>query len=139
MKKKLLFILFVILLIETGMRFTIWRELNNIIPTAKDYRFDIMVYDRIDTGFMGCIGHHKENYLTISYTLWLAKDVLWADIICQNRREYVRIFTQTNERYRAKDNRAFVYYHWSFKHWTFIDSYREQQEKINGKHIQSDK
>ncbi|EFI8858438.1 hypothetical protein G3P95_005006, partial [Escherichia coli] len=64
---------------------------------------------------------------------------LWADIICQNRSEYVRIFTQTNERYRAKDNRAFVYYHWSFKHWTFIDSYREQQEKINGKHIQSDK
>ncbi|EAY9565434.1 hypothetical protein BA086_22760 [Salmonella enterica] len=135
-KKMIFCLVFCIIFIEAGMRFIIWRCLDGIIPYSKKYKLNIMVYDRIETGFMGCVGHHDENYLTIPYTIWLVKDVLYADIICRYRSEYMTIRIQTNDDYRSSVNRVYINYHWSFSQWSFIDTYREQQDKKHVEHIQ---
>ena len=111
-----------IILIESGMRFSIWNGLRDINPSASDYKLNLINYDRIETGFMGCIGHSEKKYLIIPYTLWLIKDVFLAKIICQYRGEHIFVYIKTDNNHIDKS------YYWSFRKWQFINIYNNKQD-----------
>ncbi|WP_420899908.1 hypothetical protein [Escherichia coli] len=130
MRKIALWLFIAIFCIESGMRFAIWRALDDILWDSGEYRIDIMRYDDISFGYVGCLGHDNHNYLTIPYTLWLITDVFWARIICTFRSEHIAVHVETTIEHQGDRFYPSIDYHWSFWHWRFIDNERERQEKI---------
>lgn len=127
--RKIVFWLFIaIFCIESGMRVAIWRALDDVLWDSGEYQIGIMRYDYISFGYAGCTGHDDDNYLTIPYTVWLVRDVLWANMICYYRSEHITVHVETTIVHQDDKFYPSIDYHWSFRHWRFIDSERERQE-----------
>ncbi|WP_261831377.1 hypothetical protein [Leminorella grimontii] len=120
---------FFVAFIEGGMRLTIWWSANELTHNAEKYKIEVIVYDIVEYSYV-CPAHSEESYLSVSYTLWLVKDVFWVNMMCQIRGPHIDISVWTKESSREHDKRDFINYYWSFKQWSFIDSEREQQMKF---------
>lgn len=118
LKKIFFIILFFISFIEIGMRLSIYKAINDVTPEGSNYDLSIITYYVISP--YTCFSDQNNNYKSVFYTYWLLSRVS-SNVICKYKSQYILL--------RVDTDKHIFDYHWSFRQWRFVDSYRELLEK----------
>lgn len=105
----LFLIIFIIVVIETGMRFAIWHSLDKIIQHHEESRIYMVIDKNISQNW--CSTEYHENYLTVFYTKWLFFRMT-AKYVCQYQSPHIILIINTHS--------GEFFYHWSQHNIAFI-------------------
>ncbi|RJT43006.1 hypothetical protein [Rahnella woolbedingensis] len=120
MRKKLGIAICIVLLgifvIEGGMRFAIWRSLNELVPVGVKYELSITIPDA--SGHVICLDSETKNYIGVFYTKWFLS-MFWSSVTCRYKSSYMNLVV-----YDYDTSIGHVYmtnYHWSFYSMGFVE------------------
>lgn len=105
----LFMVLFILMTVELGMRFSIWYSLNKTVP--DNVEFKMYVYTDKNISLDWCSTDSHENYQTVFYTAWILLRMA-ATSVCQYQSPHIILIVNTDTSASG--------YHWSFYNMGFI-------------------
>lgn len=101
--------LFIVMIVELGMRFSIWHSLNETVQEGVEFKMYIYMDKRISIGWCSTDSH--ENYKAVFYTAWILLRATAASV-CQYKSPHIILIVKSDTNADS--------YHWSFYNMEFV-------------------